>query len=56
MCSAEEYWVASFLAIVALWDPRVHVGASDGSNVAAEVEGVVNEKFSFEPILWVPYI
>jgi len=48
--------VASFLVVAVLWDPRVHVGALDSSNVTTIIERVVNEKFSFGPILRVLYV
>jgi len=48
--------VALFPAIVALWDPRVHVGASDSGDATTVIKGVVNEKFCFGPILRVLYI
>jgi len=41
---------------VALWDARVHVGASNGSNIAPIIERVVDEEFCFGPVLRVPYI
>jgi len=42
--------------VVALWNARVHVGTSNGGNIVAVVERMINKEFSFGPILRVLYI
>lgn len=53
---AREGDVTLFPTVAALWNTRVHRGASNCSNVSPKVKGSVDDSLSFGAILRIPYV
>jgi len=51
MSSISKYRVSLFPTVAILRYSRVHVGTSNGSNITAEIKGVINEKLSLGTLL-----
>ena len=44
-------WVAPFSTVFALWNTRVHVHATDSSNIVTDVKSLIDNTFYFGSIL-----
>ena len=51
MSSISKYRVSLFSTVAILRYSRVYVGTSNGSNITAEIKGVINEKLSLGTLL-----
>ena len=54
--SVSKCRVSLFPTVAILRYSRVHIGTSNGGNIVAVVERMINKEFSFGPILRVLYI
>jgi len=51
MSSISKYRVSLFSTVAILRYSRVYVSTSNGSNITAEIKGVINEKLSLGTLL-----